>query len=118
MLPKVMNYVGNKTREQLKPFPFWRSFQWWNWKSKNKEIVLFCCYGKKLLKKSHENLNYNLVLDNGYRKSSFKYGITHHSRILGHNMTNTPLGWWNYMTHTNTMLALHTNFGHEEEIKQ
>jgi hypothetical protein len=22
MLPKVMNYVGNKTREQLKPFPF------------------------------------------------------------------------------------------------
>jgi hypothetical protein len=47
---------------------------------------------KLLLKKSHENLNYNLVLDNGYRKSSFKYGIIHHSRILGHNMTNTPLG--------------------------
>jgi hypothetical protein len=36
---------------------------------------------KILLKKSHENLNYNLVLDNGYRKSSFKYGITHHSSL-------------------------------------
>jgi len=73
MFPKVMKYVGNKTREQLKPFHFEGLFNDEIGRAKTKKLF---CFGamETFIKKSHENLNYNLVLDNGYRKSSFKYG--------------------------------------------
>ncbi len=76
-------YVGNKTREQLKPFHFEGLFNDEIGRAKTKKLLCFVAMEIFYLKKSHENLNYNLVLDNGYRKSSFKYGIAHHSRIFG-----------------------------------
>jgi hypothetical protein len=41
MFPKVMNYVGNKTREQLKPFDFEGLFNDEIGRAKTKKLFCF-----------------------------------------------------------------------------